>query len=226
MKLLLFLAFALRMAHAELVKLATFDGAEGTTYKWKDLNDPVMGGQSVSTLTMANSTAIFDGTCKIVPSLKAPGFCKISASHGGLFTNFPDMGKFLNGTYQLRARSLTPFSGFHASFAARGLPRNVNIPFGSFKSKFTLEGEDWQIVKIPLNEFSYDWSSYTGDCDTKDPTGYQHRCCSTTPEVCPTLKYLSVISDLEIWAEGSEGAFHLEIDWIGFGSEESAVATS
>ena len=28
--------------------LATFDGAMGTTYKWSDMNDPVMGGASTS----------------------------------------------------------------------------------------------------------------------------------------------------------------------------------
>jgi hypothetical protein len=41
-------------------------------YKWTDLNDPVMGGQSTSTFTVKESEAIgiFNGTVRIVPSLK------------------------------------------------------------------------------------------------------------------------------------------------------------
>ena len=46
------------------VDLVTFDGAKGTTYKWKDLNDPVMGGESSSTWTIdtqVHKTAVWDG---------------------------------------------------------------------------------------------------------------------------------------------------------------------
>lgn len=55
--------------------LATFDGARGTTFKWRATNDPVMGGKSTSTFTIddSSSTGKFVGTCAIVPSLKAPG---------------------------------------------------------------------------------------------------------------------------------------------------------
>ena len=50
---------------------------------------------------------------------------------------------------------------------------------------FTVSGTEWQTVKIPFSAFSYDWSDYTGRCDTKDPrNGTQHVCCSAEhPEV-------------------------------------------
>jgi hypothetical protein len=58
---------------AALTKIASFDGATGTTFQWRDLNDPVMGGRSTSTFHVDQSVGIFNGTCAIVPSLKAPG---------------------------------------------------------------------------------------------------------------------------------------------------------
>lgn len=88
--------------------------------------------------------------------------------------------------------------------------------------------EDWQTVTIPFSEFSYDTSDYTGDCFTKDPTGTQHYCCGTggeeeleKTEVCPTSEYLSKITGVQVWGEGAEGDFHLEIDYIGAGEPES-----
>merc|ERR1719298_14643 len=58
------------------VTLVTFDNAKGTTYNWRAMNDPVMGGKSHSTFGVDGSEGHFKGTCAIVPFLKAPGFCK------------------------------------------------------------------------------------------------------------------------------------------------------
>jgi len=63
------------------IKLATFDGAKETTAKWRDLNDPVMGGASTSSFKVSSDkTGVFNGTCAIVGFLKAPGFAKIVGS--------------------------------------------------------------------------------------------------------------------------------------------------
>ena len=73
-------------------------------------------------------------------------------------------------------------------------------------------------IKVPLSTFSCDWSGYTGRCDTKDPTGDQHVCCTKeTPEVCPTKDVLDAIDGIELWAEGAVGAFHLDVQSIGAG---------
>ena len=65
------------------VLLATFDSASTTTFNWNLVNDPVMGGQSVSKayINKTTSTAVWDGEVKIVPSLKAPGFCNYETTN-------------------------------------------------------------------------------------------------------------------------------------------------
>ena len=105
------------------------------------------------------------------------------------------------------------YAGYKFSFAADTL----NPQFHSFKAGFQPQKSgEWEEVYIPFTDFSNDWSSYTGRCDTVDPTGKTHKCCNSTyPEACPTDKNKHDISQLGFWAEGVEGPFHLEIEWIG-----------
>jgi|EP00505_MAST-04D_sp_SCG-Rhode-Island_P003259 peptide methionine sulfoxide reductase MsrB len=200
----------------QVTKLVTFDGATGTTYKWKDLNDPVMGGQSVSTWHIdadKSKTAVWDGEVKIVPSLKAPGFCNAETTNW--FAKFADVSAYTHLLLHVRTR--TPdYRGYKVSFSADTL----NVQFHSFKAMFNIsQANVWETVSVPFEQFSNDWSAYTGRCDTKDPTGKQHHCCSPEhPEVCPTKKNLRDISEVGLWTEGVAGKFHLEIAWIGAGN--------
>jgi hypothetical protein len=179
-----------------------------------------MGGQSTGTFEVEKlrKVGVFNGTCAIVPSLKAPGFCKtISKIDADISKHFNER----KGTIQLMVSSTTPeFKGFHFAWAAKGVPKTSFFGGGSFKAPFALTGNGKaELVKIPFENFSYDWSGYTGGCDTKDPNGKQHHCCSDKDnfKFCPTEKFLSEVTDMEIWAEGSEGNFHLEIEWVGVG---------
>ena len=89
---------------------------------------------------------------------------------------------------------------------------------GSFKANFNLSSTEWEEVAVPFTQFSIDWSEYTGDCDTKDPNGLQHYCCSDAhPDVCVKPDYLKAITGLQVWAEGKKGKFNIEIDYIGAG---------
>ena len=73
-------------------------------------------------------------------------------------------------------------------------------------------------MRVPFSSFSSDWSEYTGNCDTRDPSGTQHACCSAaTPSVCPTAAQLAQISGLQLWAEGVEGEFEMEVRRIAVG---------
>jgi len=210
------------------VKLATFDGAAGTSATWQDTNDPVMGGSSTSAFAVTgNKTGLFSGTCAIVKYLKAPGFAKIQAT-----SKFLDITGY--DSIAMKVKSSTPdFKGFKVAFAAPGIPKAHLFGFASYKAGFTLTGSDWQVVEVPLTLFSRDWSSYTGRCDTKDPGmfGGQHYCCDKSgekpskPEVCVDTKFLSKINQLEIWAEGVEGDFNLEIEWVG-ASKKSLAASA
>jgi len=222
MKLFFFIAALVQqgLATATLTKLVTFDGADGTTFKWQDMNDPVMGGRSQSTFSVNKKVGVFNGTCAIVPSLKAPGFCKVTTASGFLRHNkFADVSSHIDGHMELRVRSRTPsFAGFRVAFGAKDCPSTSRYGGGSFKSGFNLiDSDDFQVVKVPFTYFSYDWSGFTGRCDTKDPNGQQHHCCddAANKKYCPTTAFLSTITDVEVWAEGAEGDFHLEIDYIG-----------
>merc|ERR1719182_1052697 len=175
-----------------------------------------MGGQSHSTLKINNGIAVWDGETKIVPKLHAPGFCNVkSTSGGGVLRIANDASPFTR--MPLRVRSTIKYTGFKVSFAAD----TWNPTFKSFKSDFTVQRNDgvWHTVAVPFEKFSNDWSQYTGRCDTTDPNGKKHKCCSAEhPEVCPTKSNLKHISQLGIWAEGVAGKFHLEVKWIRAGT--------
>merc|ERR1719436_45906 len=215
------MAFLLGASLAAELKLATFDEAKETMVSWRALNDPVMGGASTSTFkTTTNKTGLFNGTCAIVSFLKAPGYAKIQG-----LAKFADMTGYDN--IALRVKSSTPdYQGFKVAFAAPGIPKTSIYGGASYKAGFKLTGVDWQLVEVPLTQFSYDWSGYTGRCDTKDPDSWfakskQHYCCSKSglqpskPKVCVENQFLSKINSIEVWAEGVKGEFNLEIDWIG-----------
>jgi len=205
------------IAFSDTTTLASFDGS-ATSFKWRDQNDPVMGGASTSSFEVRDGVGIFNGTCAIVGFLKAPGFAKITSEAPGMLS---DVSAHINGSLQLLVRSSTPeYKGFRVAFAAKGIPRTSMFGGMSFKAGFEVKGNDWQLVNVPFDSFSYDWSGYTGRCDTKDPSGAfgpgkQHHCCGADhPEVCPTADYLKKISDVEVWAEGVEGDFHIEVKKI------------
>merc|ERR1719498_1075458 len=202
------------------VKWATFDGAEETTATWKVKNDPVMGGGSTSNFsTTAAGTGLFQGECRNVTFLNAPGFASVEGKRA-----FADVSGFDN--IQLKVRSSTPaYQGFKLSFTAPEVPMMSGPTYGpkgdgSYKAGFQLTGGDWQSITIPREDFSYDWSPFTGRCDTKDPSteATQHYCCSDSSqqpskdEVCVDEQFLGSVYQVSIWAEGIEGSFELEVE--------------
>lgn len=211
------------------VTLAAFDGQQGTSYSWRTMNDPVMGGQSHSTFEVEGSEGHFRGLCAIVPFLKAPGFCKIG-TESSFFSapHFADASRFANGALYLEVETTTPeYRGFKVAFGAKNAirpPGSMHHSSPTFKTGFNVSGTARTTVKVPFTSFSIDWSDFTGRCDTKDPNnGFQHHCCSAEhPEVCPTAENLAHITSLEIWAEGVEGEFDLRIISIGAGPWQEA----
>jgi len=217
------------------LKWATFDGVPETTAPWAVQNDPVMGGGSTSDFKMtSDNTGLFTGNCRIVGFLGAPGFAKLRAKD----FQFADVTGFEK--LALRVKSSTPdYKGFKISFGAPGVPNAKGPHFGpksdgAYKADFALSGNDWQTVEVPLTQFSYDCSKYTGRCDSQDPSsvanaGVQHECCAdsgiepSSPDVCVDSQYLSVVNDVEIWAEGVVGEFNLEIEWVGVTKSDQQV---
>jgi len=70
------------------VPLVSFNPASDT-HSWETVDDPVMGGVSVSTYTMEDSFGVWEGEVKDVPSLADPGFCILSTNDDNDET-FPD----------------------------------------------------------------------------------------------------------------------------------------
>ena len=210
MTLFLFLLFV-SLASGSDHKIATFDGANGTTFPWKFEGDNVMGGASIGTFKVEYNVGVLNGTVNNVPFLKAPG--KIFAYSVG---ELGDLSAYLNGTLQMRVKSATPYTGWKMGFAASDVPNPAPYGTGSFKANVESLGSEWQVVGVPFTSFSWDWSRYTGECTTTDPDGTVHHCCNKNhTEVCPTAKFLSTINSVQIWAEAALGDVHLEIDWVG-----------
>jgi len=190
--------------------LVTFDGASGTTFKFVELNDPVMGGKSVGTWSLGKGFGILNGQVNLIPSLKAPGFIKAAADG-----KFADVSEFLDGSLVLSVRTSTPeYAGFRVTFVSGTLSPSFacagggGIPLsrGCFKEKFSVPaGSDFVDVKIPFNMFSDKWSSATGE-HTEE--------CAKNKDVCPTTKVLGDISRIEFWGEGASGKLHLEVQSV------------
>merc|ERR1712028_165723 len=94
------LAVALPATAPGSIPLATFDGSPATNWTWEAVSDPVMGGQSYANLTVKDSTLEWQGEVKIVPFLKAPGFCNAQAPGMGHTAQFPN----IEGTHGLTSK--------------------------------------------------------------------------------------------------------------------------
>merc|ERR1719149_635174 len=191
------------------VPLVSFDGATIPLSKFVQLNDPVMGGRSSGTWSVAavGKFGKFNGTVLDVPSLSAPGFIKAAADGA-----FADASSAAAGDLVLMVRSSTPsYTGFQVSFASGTVAPPYAcagggaIPFsrGCFKAPFIVPaGDAFTAVRVPFHAFSDKWSPSTGK---------QTSTCADDADVCPTAEKLSAIKRLEVWAEGADGAVHLEV---------------
>ena len=203
---------------ASNIPLVTFDDAKATTFKFTELNDPVMGGQSHGTWALGSSYGIMDGAVLDVPSLKAPGFIKAAADG-----SFADASAALGGDLLLEVRSSTPeYKGFRVTFAAGTLSPSYacagggSIPLsrGCFKAKFSVPaGNGWTTVRLPFASFSDKWSPATGEQTTT---------CAADPDVCPKAASLAGIKRIEVWAEGADGSVHLEVKSISAAPQSSS----
>merc|ERR1712151_727108 len=102
---------------SEGAPLVTFDGAKETSFSFKELNDPVMGGKSTGTWALGDGFGILDGEVVDVPSLSAPGFIKASGDG-----SFPDISAFIDGSLVLKVRTSTPeYAGYRVSFVSGAL---------------------------------------------------------------------------------------------------------
>jgi len=189
------------------IPLVDFKGDDpSVTFDWKAMNDPVMGGQSYSTVSVSGGLLNFTGSCKIVPSLKAPGF--ITAVAGDRYeasqskTAWNDVSS-CDGL-KITARANNGYKGYRVSFGvahpiggkffANGYKSHISPTVGTFGSIF-----------VPFKNFTDFWDDATGE-----PI---HR-CQDVPKYCPDTKTLTNMKTMSIWAEGVEGDVQLLIQSI------------
>lgn len=182
---------------ADSVTLVSFDAHGASEHKWAAVNDPVMGGQSFSTFSVdtADEKAVWEGEVKIVPFLKAPGFC--NAQTPGLYqtSSFPDASGFEG--LQMRARTNgTGLTHFNAMLTTKGAKR-WNGQQGVYNANYTLSAE-WKDIFVSWKQFACTWRG--------EPASW-----------CPELgTQLAEITSLGVGTAfpGSAGPFHVEIESI------------
>ena len=109
-----FFAASVQLSAANEILLASFDGAKGSTHQWRQMNDPVMGGKSTGTFSVADSKGIFSGEVVDVPFLKAPGFIKASVVDMNPFGRiFPDISTCKNIALRMTTRDFVSPSATH-----------------------------------------------------------------------------------------------------------------
>lgn len=116
-----------------------------------------MGGQSYSTFAVKDGVGVFTGDCKIVPSLKAPGFCdaeapKLKAVDGSEYN-----------TVQITLKNKGDLVAFKSSWTGPRVPRDPDCHHpgcifeqGIYKASFNItsavtkpSGGDFTVVQIP-----------------------------------------------------------------------------
>ena len=178
-------------------------------HPWGVMNDPVMGGQSTSSITIANGTAQFRGTCAIVPFLKAPGFITmVTGGYRQPTQQFPNIETCQ--AFRLVLQSHTDYAGFYMSFGtvqlpekrhARGYKTHLEIPQSSENTDDdNSDGFDEMI--IPFGNFSSNWDEGTGQIEVS---------CQDDARYCPTPKALQDLQTISFWGEGIQGDVALDI---------------
>ena len=166
-------------------------------HSWNAMNDPVMGGESYSTVTIQDKLGIFEGEVVDVPFLHAPGFITMRGEG-----EYPDVSSC--DSLRLTARSSEPYSGYRISFGQKTVPGNHHA-FG-FKADFNpLVSSDMGDIDIPFKDFTVRWNDATGDPIVS---------CAEDENFCPDVSTLQNMKTISVWGEGVAGKVHLEIESI------------
>lgn len=181
------------------IPLATFDGTQGTTFKWDVVDDPVMGGQSHSTLDVPTAgSARWHGQVKIVPFLKAPGFCTIKTD--GFRARFPDV----SGTSRFKLRVRNAKGSALTRFALQLETKGGRTAFkqGTYSGNVTVPATgEWVDATASWADFELTWRG--------EPI--------KGPKLTNQLAEIEQIG-ISTYFPGSTGAFDLEIKSLAAGN--------
>jgi len=174
--------------------------------EWSALNDPVMGGKSTSSVSLGDGMAKFEGTCAIVPFLRAPGFITmVTGDRRGSSDSapFPDVSGCQG--MALTLRSSVDYKGYYVSFGTDIAPGG-RYAMG-YKTPLDLDAsEDFVDIQLPFSDFSSKWD---------DATGKTKVTCQEDHRFCPSLDNLQDMKTISFWGEGVEGNVALDVKYIG-----------
>jgi len=183
-------------ALGQTTPIATFDGAKATTWPWATVNDPVMGGESSSTFKVDQGLGIWDGEVRIVPFLKAPGFCNLQSP--GLYKTaaFPDLTGMDGLVVRGRQTNASGLSHFNVQIMTKGAKHWMKQ--GVYTGDFSMPVDPQNTIQnyvVPWTAFKCTWR---GEHITW----------------CPDLKtQLNQVTNIGIGTSfpGKAGPFHMEI---------------
>lgn len=178
----------------------TLEDFSTPVHTWRQVNDPVMGGQSTGTFSIENGVGVFDGEVVDVPSLQAPGFIKVQTQDS---VPYPDVSACT--ALGIQSKNLDGYTGYRLSVGNARPPLGTGGGFftAGHKGPFFVDASN--MATIPFAELSSAWSDATGDITTE---------CADDERVCITEEILQNIGRIEVWGEGRGGVVHLEIEKI------------
>lgn len=189
--MLLSAVFLAAMGTSEIA-LLTFDGSPASTHPVVTVNDPVMGGGSVSTFTSSPPTGIWQGEVKIVSFLRSPGFCTMRTSEHAGAAAFPDV----TGTdaLELRLQGTSGLENYSLQVGVAGVTTGQTIYSAAITLRPAEVDRDTALrsVRVPWSAFRL---TYRGK-----------------PIPGPRLsEHLDKIDRVGLGTSGVAGAFRLEL---------------
>lgn len=189
-------------------------------HKWKEMNDPVMGGKSTGTFAIENGVGAFLGEVVDVPFLQAPGF--IQARTVDRAAHYPDL-RACQGLQLTLTSDHPEYQGYRFSFGHAHPPDGKFFAFG-YKTSFQVAAADstttQQTIVLPFHGFTDLWD---------DATGEPIQTCQDAPQYCPTPQALQRLGEMAVWAEGVAGSASLHLHSIaayGCAAEATKASTS
>lgn len=162
--------------------------------RWQAVNDPVMGGVSTGSFSINSGRGVWTGEVKVVPKLRAPGFCSVRTEGTEAF---PD----LSSTQGLIVQIVRPKSSGLSSLkvgmesSVRASPRQ-----GEFEGTIKLTAAPGQVdtVFVPYSSMTQSWRGQREGGP-------------------PSAKQLASIVGLSFIVDGEAGKFDFEIISIAGG---------
>ena len=177
---------------------------------WVVTNDPVMGGVSYSKFQVVDGVGVWAGEVKTVPKLHAPGTCQSQSRRiGGLLSKGLNASQY--DAIEITLVSKGALKHFQVEWGGEFVPEPPGSPHyrkKAYKAPFTVSGTGAEEnIIVPMKEFTSSYSTYSGECHDHGAV-----CCSPQhPEVCPSTKTRSSITEVGIDAQGTLGKFELHI---------------